>query len=70
MNTLTIRLIEQPDGSYVREFEVEASDERQRMALECEAARIASVSPVRLGVAPPAAPPDRLATEAPRHQPR
>jgi hypothetical protein len=49
-NTLTIRLIEQPDGSYVREFEVEATDERQRMALECEAARIASVSPVRLGV--------------------
>lgn len=70
MNTLTIRLIEQPDGSYVREFEVEATDDRQRIALECEAARIASVSPVRLGVAPPAAPPDRLATEARPHQPR
>ena len=63
MNTLTIRLIEQPDGSFVREFEVQATDERQRMALECEAARIIGVSPPRLGVAPPAAPPDRLATE-------
>lgn len=50
MNTLTIRLIEQPDGSFIREFEVEATDERQRMALECEAARIARVSPPRLGV--------------------
>jgi len=50
VNILTIRLIEQPDGSYVREFEVEASDDRQRIALECEAARIASVSPPRLGV--------------------
>lgn len=50
MNTLTIRLIEQPDGSFTREFEVEAIDERQRMALECEAARIARVSPPRLGV--------------------
>ncbi len=50
MNTLTIRLIEQPDGSFTREFEVEATDERQRMALECEAARIDGMSPLRLGV--------------------
>ena len=50
MNTLTIRLIEQPDGSFIREFEVEATDERQRMALECEAARIAMASPPRLGI--------------------
>ena len=50
MNTLTIRLIEQPDGSFTREFEVEATDERQRMALECEAARIEGMSPAKLGV--------------------
>jgi len=50
MNTLTIRLIEQPDGSFTRDFEVQATDERQRMALECEAARIVGVSPVRFGV--------------------